>query len=182
MIIIGDNMKKGTKIFILITVITVAILTALDIQTKGKITSLVGSVNPMNLKSSDVAYTNNSQSTVQGAIDDLYEQANTWIDPSYIDFTTLATNTNKTILASKNGVCIKRNNKVSCFKINNWAEEQNHIQQVFSDISCNVSWSHVGCSASDFGCDVSSNGDVRCDDYSGTSNCYVYSGGRVNCK
>ena len=65
-------MKKETKIFILIIVISVALLTALDIQTKGKITSLIGSVNPLNLKSSDVPYTNNGQSTVQGAIDDLY--------------------------------------------------------------------------------------------------------------
>ena len=178
-------MKKETKIFILISVILVAVLTAIDIQTKGKITSLVGSVNPMNLKSSDVPYTNNSQSTVQGAIDDLYTKANnlsnSMIDPSYIDFTTLATNTNKTILASKNGVCIKRNNKVSCFKINNWAEEQNHIQQVFSDIGCSVNSLSVDCNASDFSCSVESNGFVRCYDHSDYSTCDVNSDGSVYC-
>ena len=123
------------------------------------------------------------QSTeVQGAIDELYTKANTWIDPSYIDFTTLATDANKTILASKNGICIKRNNKVSCFKVNNWSEEQNHIQQVFSDISCNVDSSYVYCNASDFFCIVYSNGYVGCRDSSDRSDCDVSTDGSVNCK
>ena len=129
----------------------------------------------------EVSYTNNSQTSVQSALDQLYTRANTWIDPSYIDFTTLATNTNKTILASKNGICIKRNNKVSCFKVNNWSEEQNHIQQVFSDVSCYVGSSRVGCNASAFGCYVYSTGRVDCDDYSDNSYCYVYADGSVNC-
>ena len=63
---------KKIKIFILIIVISVTLLAALDIQTKGKITSLIGSVNLMNLKSSDVSYTNNSQNTLDGALDTLY--------------------------------------------------------------------------------------------------------------
>ena len=129
----------------------------------------------------EVSYTNNSQSNVGGALDELYTRASTWIDPSYIDFTTLATNTNETILASKNGLCIKRNNKVSCFKRNNWAEEQNHIQQVFSDIGCNVYSSHVRCVASDFNCGVGSDGDVYCFDRSVDSSCDVLSDGSVYC-
>ncbi len=135
--------------------------------------------------SNQVAYDNTrsemSVTNVQDALDELYTKANTLIDPSYIDFTTLATNTKKTVLASKNGVCIKRNNKVSCFKINNWAEEQNHIQQVFSDISCYVDSSRVSCSASDFGCDVFSGGGVSCGDFSDYSSCVVGEGGSINC-
>ena len=134
------------------------------------------------LAASQVSYTKNSQSTVDGALDTLFTRANTWINPSYIDFTTLATNSNKTILASKNGICIKRNNKVSCFKINNWAEEQNHIQQVFSDISCDVNSSRVRCNASDFGCRVHSNGRVDCSDDSDSSDCIVTSAGSVLCR
>lgn len=133
------------------------------------------------LAASQVSYTKNSQSTVDGALDTLFTRANTWINPSYIDFTTLATNSKKTILASKNGICIKRNNKVSCFKINNWAEEQNHIQQVFSDISCSVNSSSVYCYASDFGCGVFSNGRVRCNVGGSSVYCYVNSDGSVNC-
>ena len=215
LIIIGDNMKKGTKIFILITVITVAILTAIDIQTKGKITSLVGSVNPMNLKSSDVPYTNNSQSTVQGAIDDLYEQANTWINPnnnfgtphyyafgeykgwcsssdtncnSYSDFPTTSTSapSGKNVYAAKYedggyGVCIKRNGTPHCFRGRNWAYESQHVQKVFSDISCNVSSSYVNCNASDFFCDVYSNGDVLCFDSGTGAVCDVSDSGYVEC-
>ena len=129
----------------------------------------------------EVSYTNNSQSNVGGALDELYTRASTWIDPSYIDFTTLATNTNETILASKNGLCIKRNNKVSCFKRNNWAEEQNHIQQVFSDIGCDVGSSLVSCFASGFICSVGSDGFVGCSDLSDSSCCLVNSDGSVGC-
>ena len=128
-----------------------------------------------------VTYTNNGQSTVEGALDTLYTRANNWIDPSYIDFGTLATNTKKTILASKNGVCIKRNNKVSCFKTNNWSVEKDHIQQVFSDISCDVT-SSVNCLASDFYCEVELNGSVCCFDRSDNSRCEVYSNGDVDCR
>lgn len=136
--------------------------------------------------SNQVSYDNTtsglSSTNVQDALDELYTKANTWIDPSYIDFGTLATNTNKTILASKNGVCIKRNNKVSCFKVNNFAEEQNHIQQVYSDVTCSVSSSYVFCDASDFLCGVYSSGIVRCSDSSDNSNCYVGSAGSVSCR
>lgn len=169
-------MKKETKIFILVIVITVSLVTALDIQTKGKITSLVGSVNPMNLKSSDVPYTNNSQSTVQGAIDDLYIKENTWIDPS-----TIQTNSTGKIFASSKGIVIRRNGATHFIKVNNWSVEQTHIKSVFSDISCDVDSSYVDCGASDFYCSVYSDGFVSCDDDSDDSRCYVDSDGSVYC-
>ena len=137
------------------------------------------------LAASSITYDNTTSglqaTTAQAAIDELTVKANTWINPSYIDFTTLATNTKKTILASKNGICIKRNNKVSCFKVNNWSEEQNHIKQVFSDVSCNVGSSIVGCTASDFRCGVYSSGYVYCYDTSGNLGCDVDPGGSVLC-
>ena len=137
------------------------------------------------LPSSQVGYDNSTSglaaTDVQGALDELNTKANTWIDPSYIDFTTLATNTKKTILASKNGICVKIRNKVGCLKANNWAEEKNHIQQVFSGISCHVDSSVAYCIDAQFSCDVTSAGYVSCNDSYGNSACSVSSDGSVRC-
>ena len=119
------------------------------------------------------------QSTeVQRAIDELYTKANNMVP---IDPDTFKTNTAKTVYASKLGVCIKRNNKLNCFKINNWDIEKDHIQQVFSDISCNVTSSDVNCGAADFYCHVRSDGYVNCVDISDYSHCSVISDGSVGC-
>ena len=120
-----------------------------------------------------------AQSTdVQGAIDELYIKTDNGIP---IDPDTFQTNTSKTVYASKLGVCIKRNNKLNCFKINNWDIEKDHIQQVFSDISCNVTSSDVNCGAADFYCHVRSDGYVNCVDISDYSHCSVISDGSVGC-
>ena len=151
----------------------------------GIVFGTIGVYAATTLLSQSVYYNNStsgaSSTNVQGALDELYTRANTWIDPSYIDFGTLATNTAKTVLASKNGVCIKRNNKVSCFKANNWAVEKDHIQQVFSDISCDVGSSGVICTASDFFCVGYRYGLVHCSDQSDSSGCNVDSDGSVSC-
>ena len=132
--------------------------------------------------SNQVGYDNTSSgltsTNVQDALDELYTKAQNMVP---IDPNTFNTNTAKTVYASSKGVCIKRNNKLNCFKINNWSEEQNHIQQVFSDISCYVYSSSVGCFASDFTCYVSSYGSVRCDASSDDSHCNVDSDGSVSC-
>ena len=88
------------------------------------ITGVISAYAATVINPSEVSYTSNGQTTLQGAIDDLYILSNTWINPSYVDFTTLDTNAKQTILASKNGVCIKRNNKVSCLKANNWQKNR----------------------------------------------------------
>ena len=132
--------------------------------------------------SNQVRYDNTSSGTsatnVQDALDELYTKADNMVS---IDLDTFQTNRGRTIYASSEGVCIKRNNKLNCFKINNWAKEQNHLQQVFSDISCNVNSSNVNCNASDFNCNVDSNGNVNCKDQSANTNCNVYADGSVNC-
>lgn len=151
----------------------------------GIIFGTIGAYAATQLASSSVYYNNansgGSSNTVSGALDELYTKANTWINPTSIDIGTIATNSAKTILASSSGVCIKRNNKVSCFKTNNWDEEQNHIQEVFSDISCSVDSSDVGCGASGFVCSVYSDGFVGCDGDSDGSSCDVGSAGSVSC-
>ena len=81
-------------------------------------------------------------------------------------------------------VCIVRtegNPGLHCFQNNNWEVEQQHVQDVFSDISCIVDSSLVDCRADDFSCFVYSYGDVSCTDYSTGEYCYVSSDGSVSC-
>ena len=97
------------------------------------------------------------------------------------DYLTLGKNVFVKLEGEQKSVCIVRNGNLSCFKNNNWDEEKNHVQQVFSDISCDVSSSLVGCDASDFDCSVDSSGDVFCDDFGSYEYCDVRSDGSVNC-
>lgn len=136
-------MKKETKIFILISVILVAVLTAIDIQTKGKITSLIGSVNPMNLKSSDVSYTNNSQSNVQGAIDALYNRTllknrtSNFIEAYTYNASTCVTGNESTCVAT---TCYKTKSANACpagtiikYKVND--QEVQTFHEMYDDAS-----------------------------------------------
>ena len=112
-----------------------------------------------------------SATNVQAALDELYTKANTWIDPSYIDFGTLKTNSGGRMIASSSGICIKRNGIVSRFRPNNYNVEKNHIQQVFSDISCTVTSTNVTCSTPDLTCRVESDGYISCYDAFSDSGC-----------
>ena len=100
---------------------------------------------------------------------------------STTDYTTL----NKRVFVGLNGsqksVCIIRNSKLHCFDNNNYPIEKDHVQQVFNDISCDVGSSSVVCYASDFRCNVNSNGYVRCYANSPYERCYVDGDGSVNC-
>ena len=81
-------------------------------------------------------------------------------------------------------LCIVRtegNPGLHCFKTNNYEVEQQHVQDVFSDISCEVGSSDVDCIASDFNCYVHSIGYVDCYDYSANGGCHVSSDGSVEC-
>ena len=164
--------------------------------------------------SNQVGYDNTtsglSSTDVQGALDELYIKANTWINPnnnfgtpqyyafgtykgwcsstdtncnSYSDFPTASTTppSRKNVYAAKYadggyGVCIKRNGTEHCFRGRNWIAEAQHIQQVFSDVSCDVSSSRVNCNASDFNFSIYSNGDVICYGNDSYGNCAVING------
>ena len=150
--------------------------------------TVVGVVAAISISSAQVTYTGNSQSTVEGALNDLYIKANTWVNPSdvYFDLATAKSNTAKNVFASNKGVCINRNNNVYCFKINNYDYEKNHIQQVFSDINCYEGSTDITCYASDLNCMVSSYGWVFCQDTPSSLegedlSCYVYPNGSVDC-
>ena len=132
------------------------------------------------ISASSVGYSDNSSLgavNVQDAIDKLFTKA----DNQYFDFATAKANTTGKVFASKKGVCISRNKTVYCFLINNYDVEKNHMQQVFSDISCTVNSYRVSCNASDFHCQVYSSGHVICDDASDLSGCSVDASGYVSC-
>ena len=136
--------------------------------------------------SDEVSYDNTTSgiqaTNVQDAIDELYTIANRKIISDGVTNVGFQTNTTNTVFANSNGLCIVRKGKLSCFKINNYAEEQNHIQQVFSDVECSAWSGGESCAASDFYCDVYSSGNLRCFDISDFSYCYVYSNGSVDCR
>ena len=133
------------------------------------------------IASKEITYEDNTSigaTNVQDAIDKLYAKA----DNQYFDLATAKANTTGKVFASKKGVCISRNKTVYCFKINNYDIEKDHVQQVFSDVSCDVYPSAVDCNASDFDCYIRSDGYVDCHDNSGHSSCYVNASGNVYCK
>lgn len=157
------------------------------------------------IASSNVSYSNTtsglSATNVQSAIDELYTKASTWINPNNMGTPTnyIFDGSNKPTTSSpttppsgKNvylglyadsqyGVCIKRNGTQHCFRYNNWMAEKEHIQKVFSDVSCYVDSSFVLCDASDFGCSVDSLGSVGCSDRGSSEDCDVNGDGSVRC-
>ena len=97
------------------------------------------------------------------------------------DFTTLSQKifVGLDATTSQKSVCVVRNGSLYCFKNNNVAYEQTHIQQVFSDISCVVDSSDVTCQGTDFTCAIYSNGRVGCSDNSNHSFINLYSDNSV---
>ena len=138
-----------------------------------------------------------SANNVQTAIDELYTRASKWVNPndmgtptnySFNDKPTTSSPTTppsgKNVYVAKYadgqyGVCIKRNGTQHCFRYNNWIAEREHIQEVFSDISCDVDSSCVQCTASDFHVGACSDGQVSCRDNSTGKMLLVDSDGSV---
>ena len=172
---IVKNLKKNYKIYIGI------IIGAVIFGSLGVYAATV-------ISATSVSYTDNSSlgaTNVQDAIDKLNTKATTKITEAEAKCPSgkicTETNSKGTIFSSKIGICINRNNIFQCFKINNYDVEKNHIQEVFSDVSCYVNSSRVDCFASDFDCGVGSDGYVYCSDKSDSSGCSVTSNGNVSC-
>lgn len=113
-------------------------------------------------------------SDVQGFLDDLYTAANeaaSSMDASYIDFTSIVKNS--IALASSKGVCIKIKGKIHCVKYNNYSQEVDHIQKIFSDGRCSSHNDSYGCSNSDVYCTVYQDGVVSCGTNDGEMECNV---------
>ena len=107
---------------------------------------------------------------------------------SYSDFPTTSTTppSGKNVYAAKYadggyGVCFKRDGTEHCFRGRNWIAEAQHVQKVFSVVSCYGDSSYVNCSARGFNCNVNSNGSVYCFDNGTGANCNVRDFGLVQC-
>lgn len=122
----------------------------------GLIISSVGVYYGATLFSSDQVIYSGTK-TLKDSLDELNSKIGVF------DYATASASSDGKIFASKKGVCISRNQIVHCFKTNNYDYEKDHIQQVFSDVSCTVD-SSVFCRASDFTCNVYSDGYVICHD------------------
>ncbi|MBO5414938.1 MAG: hypothetical protein J6A17_04850 [Bacilli bacterium] len=79
-------------------------------------------------------------------------------------------------------VCIYRNNTLECFKNNNYVEEAEHLKQVFGENVCSVESDLVACDGSDIGCNVSSSGNVYCNDKNSGHGCYLNGANYIECK
>ena len=97
------------------------------------------------------------------------------------DYTTLGKNIFLKLEGEQKSVCILRNGEKHCFKNNNYDIENEHVQEVFSDISCVASLLIMNCNASDFGCGVLSDSGVVCRDFGAGGRCSVGSDGQVIC-
>ena len=128
-------------------------------------------------QSSQVSYSNSSSglssTNVQGAIDELSNKTNSWINPGYIDFGSITSTSAGTILASKKGVCIKKDGIIGCFKTNNYSEELARIKQLYPDMNCSTTGNYSECNAEDFGFELGQSGYIDCFDYSGGGTCSV---------
>ncbi len=149
------------------------------------------------IDSKDVTYTPSDNefnvSNVESALDELYEKYANYINPENndlfnSDYTIVGVNSTGNIIAAKQGVCIQRNGKINCFKINNYNNEKEHIQQVFSDVECTIgpynnkpSYEITECIANDYKCSVINMGHVNCYDVSNNSNCGVDNEGKYHC-
>ena len=91
----------------------------------------------------------------------------------------------KRMTATSEGITIIRNGTSYLIKRNNWSVEKNHIQQIFSDVSCDDDCAddlcYVDCHASDFNCDVGSGGVLCCSDGGADEDCTVEPNGHVDC-
>lgn len=132
--------------------------------------------------SDQVSYDNTSSgmtaTNVQGAIDELYEKANTWIDPK----SNYHVNKNRNLVVNSSELKLIRNGVLYTIKNNNYNVEKDHIQQIFSDVSCYDVTGGKVCSAIDFYCSVGANNSVYCRDNSDNSECQIKTTGEFYCK
>ena len=133
------------------------------------------------LNGSDIQYTGNKvegAQNIQQAIDTLYDKANSSIDYSSLNFQISSTNN---IVATNFGICMYRNNKLNCFKTNNYNYEKEHVRQVFSDGNCQTGDHKIDCDDGDYQCAIYDDGYVDCIDYISHKGCSVEPDGTIDC-
>ncbi len=131
------------------------------------------------ISAANVSYSNTSSklssTDVQSAIDELKLKVDSTVP---IDPDTFITNTSKNIYASSKGICFVKNNKLNCFKVDNYDNEVKHALQVFGNENCSYFRPGLMCGNDDFDCVIEENGCLSCN-VTGHSDesCYVPSSG-----
>ena len=102
------------------------------------------------------------------------------------DPTTDYTRTEVPTYIAKNGdqksVCITLDDKLSCFDNNNYIIEKEHVQQVFSDYTCEVKSEEVNCYTTLMFCEIYSDGHVYCGHVEPLlEGCHLFSDNSVSC-
>ena len=134
------------------------------------------------LNANQVGYNNTNtdltSTDVQGALNELYTKANTWINPIRFG---MSQNRNKNVIATDTGILIRKNGQTHFIKNNNWEEEKNHLQQIFSSDFCDETSSYFACvETNGYSCFVFSDGGLTCRDQT-VSGCSVDRNGSVTC-
>ena len=100
---------------------------------------------------------------------------------SATDYTTLGKNVFVRLGADDSkAVCIN-DNGLFCIKPNDYDNSVLALKNHFGESACSASGSSFGCRSDAFGCNATSNGNVRCADFSSNENCSVRSSGSVSC-
>ena len=100
---------------------------------------------------------------------------------SATDYTTLGKNVFVRLGADDSkAVCIN-DNGLFCIKPNDYDNSVLALKNHFGESACSVTGSSFGCRSDAFGCNATSNGNVRCADFSSNENCSVRSSGSVSC-
>ena len=152
----------------------------------GMCAAIVVTVYAATYSSSDVRYTNNGQSTVEGALDNLYTKSSKFVDPdnmgtptNYIFDENRPTTSSPTTPPSgkkaymglysdgQYGACIKLNGTQHCFRGANVVAEKKHMENVFSSSSCEMHSNSMNCSKD------TSDGNYTCS--------IEYPNGKINC-
>ena len=109
--------------------------------------------------------------------------SNTDIMTLYItnDYTTLGENMFIKFEGSQKSVCAIINGNMECFKNNNYENEKAHLQSVFDEDDCYDHDAYYHCDDYAWDCDVDSDGNVVCYDYSSYDYCELNGDGSFGC-
>ena len=97
------------------------------------------------------------------------------------NYSTIEHNTFIKFEGPEKSVCAIINGNLECFKNNNYENEKVHLQSIFEETDCYDDGSYFDCGDVALDCNVNSNGDVVCIDFSTNGYCALYGDGSFGC-
>ena len=173
---------------------------------------MIGAYAASTLSSSSVYYDNSksggSSTNVAGAVNELYEMAETYCPDNYVCSTrnpsyhyafgvpTTSSTTNHKDVVNSSGsrvfmklegtqysMCIYVNNTLECFKNNNYTDEKQHMLNVFGTSNCVIYDTYIDCGMTGYACDIGSDGYIICSDVTSSGYvCEMNASGWMNCR